>query len=180
MAMFVGWAHSGIPWHNAAGLVALTAAAVAMPIARGQNGYCSHLCPHGAAQQLLPRRWRLKKLPPWIGRTLRLLRPALIAWVLLVTLCNWPFNLVNIEPFDAYSWRAAAWPTVVVAIVGLVASLFVPMAYCHYGCPTGALIEYLRRHRRSSRITRADLFVIGCLIVAIALLWLPPSLGGGR
>jgi NosR/NirI family nitrous oxide reductase transcriptional regulator len=98
----------------------------------------------------------------------------------LVALCNWPFNLVSIEPFDAYSWRAAAWPTVAVAIVGLGASLLVPMAYCRYGCPTGAIIEYLRRHRRSGRFTRTDLFAIGCLIAAAVLLFLPPSLGGGR
>jgi Na+-translocating ferredoxin:NAD+ oxidoreductase RnfG subunit len=172
LAMFVGWGQSGVPWQNAFGLVALAAAAIALPIAKGQNVYCSHLCPHGAAQQLLPRRWRLKRVPPWLGRTLRLLRPALLAWVLLVTLCNWPFNLVNIEPFDAYSWRAAAWPTIAIAIVGLIASLFVPMAYCHYGCPTGALLEYLRKNRRSAHFSRADAFAIGCLLLAFTLLFL--------
>jgi NosR/NirI family nitrous oxide reductase transcriptional regulator len=179
MAMFVGWGQSGVPWQNAIGLVALAAAAIILPIAKGQNVYCSHLCPHGAAQQLLPRSWRLRRLPPWLGRTLRLLRPALLAWIVFVTLCNWPFNLVNIEPFDAYSWRAAAWPTVTVAVVGLMASLFLPMAYCHYGCPTGAVLEYLRRHRRSSRLTRADIFAACCLVLAIALLcWLPLGVQG--
>src|SRR5262249_38419631 len=88
MAMFVGWAQSGIPWQNAIGLVALAAAAIALPIAKGQNVYCSHLCPHGAAQQLLPRWWRVKKMPALLGRTLRLLRPALLAWVVFVTLGN--------------------------------------------------------------------------------------------
>jgi Na+-translocating ferredoxin:NAD+ oxidoreductase RnfG subunit len=180
LAMFVGWGQSGVPWQNAFGLVALAVAAIALPIAKGKNVYCSHLCAHGAAQQLLPRRWRSRRLPPWLGRTLRLLRPALLAWVLLVTLCNWPFNLVNLEPFDAYSWRAAAWPTVAVAIVGLVASLFVPMAYCHYGCPTGAVLEYLRRHRRSGRLTRADIFAVGCLVLALALLFCLPANMTGR
>jgi transcriptional regulator of nitric oxide reductase len=179
LAMFVGWGQSGVPWQNAFGLVALAAAAITLPIAKGQNVYCSHLCPHGAAQQLLPRRWRLKRVPPWLGRTLRLLRPALLAWVVLVPLCSWPFSLVNIEPFDAYSWRAAAWPTVAIAIIGLVASLFVPMAYCHYGCPTGAVLEYLRRHRRSDRLTRTDVFAAGCLVLAVVLLyWFPSSISG--
>jgi polyferredoxin len=54
LAMFVGWGQSGVPWQNALGLVALAAAAIALPIAKGTNIYCSHLCPHGAAQQLLP------------------------------------------------------------------------------------------------------------------------------
>jgi NosR/NirI family transcriptional regulator, nitrous oxide reductase regulator len=171
LAMFVGWSQSGIPWQNALGLIILAGAAIIVPIARGQNVYCSHLCPHGAAQQLLPRRWRLRRgLPPWLGRTLRLIRPLLLAWAMLVALCHWPFSLVDIEPFDAYSWRAAAWPTIAVAILGLIASLFVPMAYCRYGCPTGAALEYLRRHSKGDRLTRADAFSAGCLLLAIVLL----------
>jgi NosR/NirI family nitrous oxide reductase transcriptional regulator len=177
LAMFVGWGQSGVPWQNAMGLAALAAAAIVLPIASGRNVYCSHLCPHGAAQQLLPRRWKLRNSPSWLIQTLRLIRPALLAWVVLVAAGNWPFNLVNIEPFDAYSWRAAAWPTTAVAIVGLVASLFVPMAYCRFGCPTGAVLDYLRRHSRSDRLTRADWFAVGCLIVAVLILLLPT--GGG-
>ncbi len=177
LAMFVGWGQSGVPWQNAVGLVALAAAAIALPIATGRNVYCSHLCPHGAAQQLLPRRWKVRRLPSWLVQMLRLIRPVLLAWVVLVAVGNWPFSLVNIEPFDAYSWRAAAWPTTAVAIVGLVASLFVPMGYCRIGCPTGAVLDYLRRHGRSDRLTRADWFAMGCLMAAILMLLLP--VGGG-
>jgi polyferredoxin len=172
LAMFVGWAQSGIPWQNAFGLVALAAAAIALPIAKGNNLYCSHLCPHGAAQQLLPRRWRIQRLPKRLVSILRLTRPLLLAWVVLVAAGNWPFNLVNIEPFDAYS---AAWPTTIIAVVGLLASLFAPMGYCRYGCPTGAVLEYLRRHGRSDLWTRADLFAVACLLVALMLVWLPRS-----
>jgi hypothetical protein len=31
----------------------------------------------------------------------------------------------------------------VVAVAGLVASLFIPMAYCRFGCPTGAVLDYI-------------------------------------
>ena len=178
LAMFVGWSESGIPWQNAPGLVALALAALALPIARGDNLYCAHLCPHGAAQQLLPRRWKLRhSWPGWVGKTLRLIRPALLAWVLVVAVCRWPFSLVDIEAFDAYSWRAAAWPTIAIAVGGLVASLFVPMAYCRYGCPTGALLNYLRRHGRSDRLSRADFFAAACLVVGGVLLALGGSAG---
>jgi len=177
LAMFVGWGQSGVPWQNAIGLAALTAAAIVLPIASGRNVYCSHLCPHGAAQQLLPRRWQLRRFPAWLGRTLRLIRPVLLAWVMMVAVANLPFNLVNIEPFDAYSWRAAAWPTTAVAIVGLVASLFVPMAYCRFGCPTGAVLDYLRKHARSDRLTRADWFAVACLAIAVLLLVMPAAAG---
>jgi transcriptional regulator of nitric oxide reductase len=170
LAMFVGWAQSGIAWQNATGLALLAAAALLLPIGRGQNVYCSHLCPHGAVQQLLPRRWKLRRpLPRWLVRLLRMIRPLLLGWALLVVLCQWPFSLVDLEPFDAWSWRAAAWPTFAVAIVGLVASLFAPMAYCRYGCPTGAVLEYLRHHRQSALPTRADLLAAACLLGGLAL-----------
>ena len=170
MAMFTGWAQSGVPWQNAIGLVVLAVAAVALPIVARSNVYCSHLCPHGAVQQLLPRRWKLQSpLPKAATRLLFWIRPALIAWVVLVTLLQLPFSLVDIEPFDAYAWRSAAWPTVIVAVVGIVASLRVPMAYCRFGCGTGALLQYLRRHSRSDRLTRSDLFAAVCLAAGVLL-----------
>ena len=59
---------------------------------------------------------------------------------------------------------ALAWTA-----VGLVASLFVPMAYCRYGCPTGALLGYLRYNRRSDRLGAGDGVAALCLAVAVVL-----------
>ncbi len=169
MGMFMGWAQSGVPLQNAIGLVVLAVAAIVLPIVSRNNVYCSHLCPHGAVQQLLPRRWKMKSaMPRTLVRFLKWIRPALIAWVILVTLLQLPFSLVDIEPFDAYAWRSAAWPTVLVAVIGIAASLRVPMAYCRFGCGTGAILQYLRRHSRSDRLTRADL--IASLFLAAGLL----------
>ncbi|RLS53580.1 MAG: FMN-binding protein [Planctomycetota bacterium] len=170
MAMFVGWAQSGVPWTSALGLVVLSAAALIVPITTGQNVYCSHLCPHGAVQQLLPRRWRsTKRMPRRLYSVLMAIRPALLLWVIFVATTQATFHLVDIEPFDAYAWRAAAWPTLAVAVVGLVASLFVPMAYCRMGCPTGVVLNYVRRHSRSDQLSRADSVAAACLIMGILL-----------
>ena len=170
MGMLTGWAQSGIPWQNAAGLIVLAAAAIALPIVSRSNVYCSHLCPHGAVQQLLPRRWKMKaSMPRTLVRLLFWIRPALIAWVVLVTFLQLPFSLVDVEPFDAYAWRSAAWPTVVVAVLGIIASLRVPMAYCRYACGTGAILQYIRRHSRCDRLTRADLLACVCLTVGLLL-----------
>lgn len=174
LAMFAGWAESGIPWRNALSLVLLTIAAVTVPVLARQNVYCSHLCPHGAVQQWLAR-WLpcSLKLPSKAVRGLLLIRPVLLSWVLLVLLWHWPFSLVDVEPFDAWAWRAAAWPTCLVAVLGLLASCFVPMAYCRFGCPTGAVLNYLRRHSRSDRLTRADAFALAAVLIAV-LLWITP------
>ena len=170
MAMFAGWAENGVPFQNALGLVVLAFAALVVPVIARSNIYCSHLCPHGAVQQLLPRRWKQKTpLPTWLVRTLIWIRPALIVWVVLVSLLQMRFSLVDIEPFDAYAWRSAAWPTVLVAIVGIVVSFRVPMAYCRYGCGTGAILQFVRRNSRSDRLTRADLFAVACLMLSLLL-----------
>jgi hypothetical protein len=164
-----GWMQSGIPWRSAPGLVLLVAAALAVPWATGKPLYCQQLCPHGAAQELLhriaPKRWRIT-LRKDFADGLRWLPPALLALVVTVCILVLPIDLAHIEPFDAYILKSAGWATITIAIVGLVASLFVPMAYCHYGCPTGALLEFIRDRGKSDRFTRRD--IAAALLVALA------------
>ena len=169
-AMLVGWAQHGVPWQSAMGLVFLTGAALMLTITTRRNLYCSHMCPHGAAQQLLKNRlpWRAR-VPRRLLRVLTTIPAVLLVWCVVVAMTALPFSLVDIEPFDAWVFRVAGWATVTIAVVGLVASLFVPMAYCRLGCPTGALLNYLRFHSRSDRWTRRDWLVVGIVAMAIGL-----------
>ncbi len=166
-AMIVGWAKAGVPWSKAGGLVLLTAAAFLVPITTRRNAYCTHLCPHGAAQQLLKHRlpWQLH-LPTWLSRALKLIPAGLLVWCIIVAMTSLSFSLVDIEPFDAYVYRIAGWATITIAIVGLVASLFVPMAYCRYGCPTGALLNFLRYNSRRDVWSRQDWFAVTLFVLA--------------
>jgi hypothetical protein len=82
-----------------------------------------------------------------------------------------PFDLAGLEPFDAYVVRSAGWATIAVALAGLVASLFIPQAYCRYGCPTGALLEFVRSHGRHDRFGRRDVAAALLLALALALRW---------
>jgi hypothetical protein len=170
-SLMVGWAKSGVPWRLAPGVVLLVAAALAVPWATRRPIYCSQLCPHGVVQQWLGRisPWRLK-LHPSVARGLRWLPPLLLGLVLIVTMLDTPFELAGIEPFDAYLIGTAGWATLTVAVVGLVASLFVPMAYCKYGCPTGAVLEFVRSHGRADKFSRRDL-AAGLLLGLTALLY---------
>jgi hypothetical protein len=169
-AQLVGWAQSGVPWSLAPGLVLLTAAALLVPIFSKRQMYCHHTCPFGAAQQLIRSRsrWRVR-LPRWAQRTLELVPPALLLMVIIVAVRHLPLNLASIEPFDAFVFWIAGAATIVVALLGLAASVFVPMAYCRYGCPTGSLLEYLRFQGHSDRILRRDIVAICLLLVAIAM-----------
>lgn len=169
-AMLAGWARNGIPWRNAGGLALLSAAALLVPIFSGSNLYCNQLCPHGALQQLLRNRlpWRVR-LPKRVARVLVTVPIVLLVLCMIVAMTSLPLSLVDIEPFDAWVLSIAGWPTVTIAVVGLIASLFVPMAYCRYGCPTGALLKFLRLHSQSDRWTRQDWIAVGMVLLALTL-----------
>lgn len=169
-AVLVGWAKHGVAWRSALGLVLLSTAAVLMPIVSKQNLYCHQLCPHGAFQQLLKNRlpWQFH-LPKKVQWFFLAIPCVLLGVVVVVAMKGFPFGLVNLEPFDAYVIRVAGTATLAIFFVGLVASLFVPMAYCRYGCPTGAVLNYLRFHGQSDRLTRRDAVAIGLLALAVFL-----------
>lgn len=168
-ALLLGWAQSGIAWQNALGLNVLTAAALLVPISTGRNVYCSHICPHGAIQQLVRRRlpWQTR-IPPRIHYWLKYTPIVLIAWVVTIGLLHLPFSPVDIEPFDAWLWMIAGIATIMVAMGGLIASMFVPMAYCRFGCPTGALLDYLSSSSGKSW-SRRDAIVL-LIIVACGII----------
>jgi hypothetical protein len=173
-SLLAGWAQNGVPWRSAPGLVLLLAAALAVPWATRKPLYCQQLCPHGAAQELLgrfaPKRWRVA-LPREVAAGLRWLPGLLVGMVLVITLLGLPIDVAHLEPFDAYSLRAAGVATIALAVVGLIASCFVPLAYCHYGCPTGAVLEFLRTRGPSDRFTRRDAAALGLVALAWGLSW---------
>lgn len=156
-AVLIGWSQSGVPWRLAPGLVVITAAALLVPMVSRRQPYCQHLCPHGAVQQLLIRRIRWQwKLPRRLHGFLLLIPFVLLVAVVVIAMTGLPVSVVNLEPFDAWVIGLAGIAAATIAIVGLIASLFVPMAYCRYGCPTGALLQFLRFHSRSDRLTCHD------------------------
>ena len=173
-SLFAGWSQSGAPWRTAPGLVLLLAAALAIPWTTGKPLYCHHICPHGAAQELLshisPKGWRVH-LHPGLAAGLRWLPPLLLGCVLIITLLVLPVDVAHLEPFDAYVVRTAGWATLTIAITSLVASLFVPMAYCHYGCPTGALLAFVRTRGSADRFGRRDVAALALLAFGTLLVW---------
>lgn len=170
--ILAGWSRAGVPWSTAAGLALLTVAALLVPWATRKPIYCHHLCPHGAAQELIgklrPARWQVV-LPAGVVRGLEFLPGALLLFVLVLAMMAIPFDLAGIEPFDAYLVRTAGVATLGVAAVGLVASFFVPQAYCRFGCPTGALLNFVRARGPTDRFSRRDWAALGLVAVAVCL-----------
>ena len=158
----LGWAQAGIPWRLAPGLTAVVVVSLLWPPQTKRNVYCHQICPHGAAQHLV--RGRFIK-PFSLGhRAHRLL--SIVPETLLVTLIGMAVfvrgtNLAAGEPFDAFLWPIAGLSSLVIAVISLIVSAFVPMAYCRYGCPTGRLLEHLRRNAGSHHWRGGDWAAVG-------------------
>jgi NosR/NirI family nitrous oxide reductase transcriptional regulator len=168
-----GWAQAGVP-RGAAVLAVLAAAALLLPATTRRNVYCSHLCAHGAAQQLLVRFAKPKgRVPAWLRAWLAALPWVLLTVAILAAVVPLPVSLVDLEPFDAYLPLVAGIPALVIFGVGLAASARYPMAYCRHGCPTGALLDHLRLHRKSGMVSWRDGVLLGCLVAAAAAAWWP-------
>ena len=172
-ALLAGWAQNGVDLLASLGIVALAAAAFLVPWTTGKQIYCHHLCPHGALQQ-----W-MQKLPVKnlkVGkrthRILSALPVVLLALVLASVMLGLGLNLAAVEAFDAYLFRVAGWVTITIAIGGLLASAFVPLAYCKYGCPTGLLLKFVRWRGAGERFDKRDLLAgifLGAAVVIYAV-----------
>ncbi len=168
--LLVGWAGHGAPWRNVHGLVLLTAVALLGPVFTSKHLYCHHICPHGAFQQLLAKRLPFHWSPPRrVDALLSKLPFVLLAFVLATVVFALPVNLNALEPFDAYLPRVAPWASIAIAVVGLLASLVTPLAYCRYGCPTGALFKLLRFTGDADRFGVRDWLAAVCLSLVLLL-----------
>ena len=169
-ALFAGWAQNGIPWQRAPILALLSLAALIIPMATGKSFYCHQLCPHGAAQQWMRK---LKKKPIHIPRALdnilKCVPVALLFFVVFLAFSSSTHTVAILEPFDAYVWEVAGAITIAIALISLLVSAFVPMAYCRYGCPTGAMLKLFEFGKNDQGWTRRDYLSFGLLGLALIL-----------
>lgn len=169
-ASIAGWARTTIPWSVAPGLVLLSLAVLIVPVVSKHQPYCHHICPFGAMQQLVKKRspWQAK-IPKPVAQFLRWIPFLLLTVVLVIAMTQSKFNLASIEPFDGFAFRVAGWATIAIFVIGLVSSIFSPMAYCRFGCPTGALLGFLRFRADSHRLGMRDWAAALLLAIAVAL-----------
>ena len=170
MALIAGWSAEGIAWRLAPGLSAIACVALLAPPLTKGNPYCNHLCPHGALQQLIRpngKSNRRRKLAPAFRRWLRRL-PGITLCAGYVSLVLIPtIDLASWEPFHAYLFRIAGWGSLGLACGTIAFSAALPMGYCRFGCPTGRLLDYLRRTAISDRIQSADYVAASLLVFAL-------------
>ncbi|HEY1171823.1 MAG TPA: 4Fe-4S binding protein [Verrucomicrobiae bacterium] len=173
-SLLMGWAKSGLPWRMAPGIVLLGVVALVVPWATRKPVYCLHLCPHGAAQELVgrltPKKWRVS-VPDDVAKRLRYLPGVLLFMVIAIVMLGLPIDLASVEPFDAYIIGVAGIATLLIALGGLIAAFFVPQAYCKFGCPTGAVLEFVRSRGLQDKFTARDAYAGVLLVVAVVIYW---------
>jgi len=174
LALLVGWARHGVPWQTAPSVVLLVAVALVIPWAARRQIYCQHLCPHGAAQTWLGQFKRLHvRVPATWQRWLSRLPAAILVIGLVLAMYLLTFDLAWLEPFDGWVLKGAAAISATIAVVGLVVSLFVPQAYCRYGCPTGELLRFVKSGGSHDRLQRRDLIAGGLVLLAASAVFGP-------
>ncbi len=166
-AQLIGWGANGFGVRGILPLLALTAVALVVPAFTGKNVYCNRICPHGAAQTLAGRVVRKRfALPPKVHFIMSRVPwlTLVVIWVLAFFVSGVPF--AYFEPFETWSSGFIAFVPATIFTVGILASFFLPQAYCHYGCPTGALLKFLTAS--PTAWTRRDT-VAAVLVVAACL-----------
>ncbi len=127
-----------------AGLVAvvmLTAAFIYPLFGRPQH-YCNHICPLGAAQQLVAEICGYKvHIPKKVLTGLDWFRKILWAALMLLLWTDCMTGWMDLELFQAFQFKSAsAW--IIVAACSFVAlSAVIARPYCRFVCPTGSLFK---------------------------------------
>ncbi|MBI9057510.1 MAG: 4Fe-4S binding protein [Labilibaculum sp.] len=143
---FNNWTVHGIDLPAKLFVFAVLVLSIVIPLLTSKAFYCSHLCPFGASQDLLGKVRKNKlKLPNNVKQFVATLREKVFATIMLLLFTGVSFDLTNIEPFSAFLFRSASIPVIVLAVTFLLLSIFIPRPWCNYACPTGYLLETIRK-----------------------------------
>jgi thiamine biosynthesis lipoprotein len=112
----------------------------------------------------VPARWHA-----WLSKL-----PAIALAGAFLAALVWPrWSLGQVEPFDAWVLGVGVAIPLTLAVVGLLASVVVPQAYCKYGCPTGALFKFVRSANQAETWGRRDQWAAIVLALGAVVAFLP-------
>lgn len=157
--LLIGWARNGIPWQTYPALTLLAAASIILPLTTGKNIYCQHICPHGALQNTLFDLTKKKiHIHPTLHKTLSTIPWLLLAAILVLAIIHWTGDFTIFETFDAWSTGLILSIPVILFFASFLTAPFIRTPYCHYACPTGALLRFVSGPKH--RILKRDIIVL--------------------
>ncbi len=149
MAQFTVWLVNGIPVAAQWAILLLFLFSILLPIIVGKAYYCAWLCPMGATQVLLGelnKKHKLK-LSPKLLQWLQMLRTAILFGGLLAIAIGLTFDFADFEAFTIFHPQTAPVVALVIGLLSLLLSIWLPRPWCRFLCPLGELLEILRRKK---------------------------------
>ncbi|MDE6009959.1 MAG: FMN-binding protein [Muribaculaceae bacterium] len=117
-------------------------AAFIYPLFGRPQHYCNHICPLGAAQQLVAQICGYKiKLSQKVLKGLDWFRRLLWGVLMLLLWADCLTSWMDLELFQAFQFESASWGIITAACVFVALSAVVARPYCRFVCPTGSLFK---------------------------------------
>lgn len=141
---FVNFASNGINvWVSLIPIVMLITAFI-YPLFGKKQYYCTNICPFGSLQELAGKTNHKKwKMGPKTVKRLTLFRQILFAVLMVLMLTGIWSAWMDYELFTAFIFNSASVVVIVLAVVFVLLSIFVPRPYCRFVCPTGTIFKML-------------------------------------
>lgn len=143
--LLYNWVINGVSWVQF-GLLALVLLAVFVPLFTSKSFYCSYVCPFGATQELIGKITQKKlSIPRPILKIFKYIRQFGLVGIVVLLIANPNFEPSSVEPFSIFMMRSATISVIVIAVLSLVASIFITRPWCRLLCPTGEILSILQR-----------------------------------
>ena len=141
-SVLVGFMSGGVNmWVSLIPIIMLITAFI-YPLFGKKNYYCTNICPLGSIQDLAGManhtKWKMSK------RTVQYLERfrKILFWLLMLLMLTGVWSeWMNYELFIAFIFKSASWVIILLAIVFVLLSIFVPRPYCRFVCPMGSLFK---------------------------------------
>ena len=163
LALFYNWITNGISLAIQLPLLIIALLAILLPLFTKKSFYCQYLCPFGAAQEFVggirikakgkrgqqttDNRQQTLFTKANIFNFFAVLRKVILLTLLIIVALGVGLDLSVVEPFPIFNYQSIGFGVAIFAGVILVASVFIKRPWCNYLCPTGTLLESIRKLR---------------------------------
>ena len=143
-SLFVNFMSNGINvWVSLIPIIMLITAFI-YPLFGKKQYYCTNICPFGSLQELAGKTThKHRKMGPKTVKRLTLFRRILFAVLMILMLTGVWSAWMDYELFTAFIFNSASIVVIILAVVFVLLSVFVPRPYCRFVCPTGTMFKML-------------------------------------
>ncbi|MEG1571917.1 MAG: 4Fe-4S binding protein [Bacteroidales bacterium] len=145
LSLLYGFISHGFSW-SMWFLIGLLLLSIILSLFTNKAFYCTYICPFGAAQELagkiVKRKWTL---PRRMAVYLSNIREEIILVCMFLAITQIVTDFSQVEVFSAFGFSTASIFVQILFGVFLLLSVFFSKPWCRFFCPTGFLLELMRK-----------------------------------